>query len=253
MGNTTIYKGGIGVDTSGLDKEIQEILLHIKQNHNFLLSGGAGSGKTYSLVEILKQVSILYPTAQIACITYTNAAAVEIMNRADIANLKVSTIHDFLWDSISLFQDEIRSTLIELVNAENSSIKNPEEDGEFSLSKEIIIQYKEYTRLRNGEISHDEVLLVASAMYKKYAKLCDILKDKYTFIFVDEYQDTSPVVIDILLKYLQSSSHKNVIGFFGDSMQSIYEKSIGNIEEYVSQEIVYKIEQFRDRNFWKGV
>ncbi|MFR3390005.1 MAG: AAA family ATPase [[Clostridium] scindens] len=66
-----------------------------KTKHNFLLSGGAGSGKTYSLVEVLKHVSVLYPNAQIACITYTNAAAVEIINRANVDNLTISTIHDF--------------------------------------------------------------------------------------------------------------------------------------------------------------
>ena len=82
------------------NNELCEILEHIKQGHNFLLSGGAGSGKTYSLVQVLQHISGLYPNAQIACITYTNAAAIEIKNRANIKNLRVSTIHDFLWDVI---------------------------------------------------------------------------------------------------------------------------------------------------------
>ena len=34
-----------------LDKEVDEIFSIIKKGHSFLLSGGAGSGKTYSLVE----------------------------------------------------------------------------------------------------------------------------------------------------------------------------------------------------------
>lgn len=233
---------------SRLDKEVEEILLHIKQKHNFLLSGGAGSGKTYSLVQILKQISILYPNAQIACITYTNAAAVEIMNRANIANLRVSTIHDFLWENISLFPNDLRLTLVDLVNMEDSGIKKPNQDGVFSISSDIVVQYKEYVRLANGEISHDEVLVLANEMYKKYSKLCDILNDRYPFIFVDEYQDASPLVVDILLKYLQKSKHRNIIGFFGDSMQSIYDdKSVGDIDEYVSQGIVHKIIKEQNR------
>lgn len=231
----------------GLDKEVEEILLHIEQNHNFLLSGGAGSGKTYSLVEVLKQISTLYPNAKVACITYTNSAAVEIMNRANIVNLVVSTIHDFLWNNISLFPNELRSTLVELVNDEHSGIKKPDENKTFELANDVTIQYKEYTKLVNGEISHDEVLILANAMFKKYPKLCNILKDKYQFIFVDEYQDTSPLVIEILLKYLQISSHENIVGFFGDSMQSIYDRSVGNIDEYVSQGIVYKVEKKQNR------
>lgn len=234
--------------TSRLDKEVEEIMLHIEQKHNFLLSGGAGSGKTYSLVQILKQISILYPNVQIACITYTNAAAVEIMNRANIVNLRVSTIHDFLWENISLFPNDLRSTLVDLANIENSGIKRSDQDEMFVLSTDVIVQYKEYVRLANGEISHDEVLVLANEMYKKYSKLCDILNDKYPFIFVDEYQDVSPLVIDILLKYLQKSKHRNIIGFFGDSMQSIYgEKSVGDIEKYISQGIVYKIEKEQNR------
>lgn len=233
---------------SRLDKEVEEILLHIKQNHNFLLSGGAGSGKTYSLVQTLKQISILYPNAQIACITYTNAAAIEIMNRANIANLRVSTIHDFLWENISIFPNDLRLTLVDLVNMEDSGIKKPNQDEVFLLSSDVAVQYKEYVRLANGEISHDEVLVLANEMYKKYSKLCDILNDRYPFIFVDEYQDASPLVVDILLNYLQKSKHRNIIGFFGDSMQSIYDdKSVGDIEEYVSRGIVHKIEKEQNR------
>ncbi|QYX28802.1 AAA family ATPase [[Clostridium] scindens] len=221
--------------------------MHIKQKHNFLLSGGAGSGKTYSLVEVLKHVSVLYPNAQIACITYTNAAAVEIINRANVDNLTISTIHDFLWENISLFPNELRRTLIELVNSDDSGIKKPKADEEFTLTNDIIIQYKEYTKLKSGEISHDEVLVLANEMYKKYPKLCSILKDKYQFVFVDEYQDTSPLVIKILLEYLQKSNHVNVIGFFGDSMQSIFENSVGNIDKYISQGIVHKVEKEQNR------
>ncbi|WKK92762.1 hypothetical protein Q0Y04_23535 [Clostridioides difficile] len=40
------------------------------------------------------------------------------------------------------------------------------------------------------------------------------MKDIADCIFVDEYQDTSPLVADILLKHLEQSSKKNVIGFW---------------------------------------
>ncbi|MGV2354153.1 UNVERIFIED_CONTAM: UvrD-helicase domain-containing protein, partial [Pseudomonas aeruginosa] len=57
-------------------------------------------------------------------------------------------------------------------------------------------------------------------------------------IFVDEYQDTSPLVADILLKHLEQSDKKNVIGFFGDSMQSIYDDGVGNLNQYNLTKIV---------------
>jgi len=217
------------------ENEIDEILLHIANHNNFLLSGGAGSGKTYTLVEVLKKISVQYPTAQIACITYTNAAALEIRNRADIKNLKVATIHDYLWSTISPFKKEMEQTLLELINAPDDLIKNPNGDEAFDCKFENGIQYKEYVRLERGEISHDEVISLAHSMYKKYIRLCDILKDKYQFIFVDEYQDTSPLVIDILLQFLKQSKKQCIIGFFGDTMQSIYEAGVGNIDGYVTE------------------
>lgn len=227
--------------------ELYEILEHIKQGHDFLLSGGAGSGKTYSLVQVLQHISGLYPNAQIACITYTNAAAIEIKNRANIKNLRVSTIHDFLWDMIVQFQKEAKITLLELINNPECSIKNPNSDSPYQNTFENRIQYKEYLRIDRGEISHDEVLVLANGMFKKYPRLCDLLIDKFQFIFVDEYQDTSPLVIEILLEFIKQRKKKNIIGFFGDAMQSIYETGIGDIDSYIESGVVYKVEKKQNR------
>jgi DNA helicase-2/ATP-dependent DNA helicase PcrA len=65
-----------------------------------------------------------------------------------------------------------------------------------------------------------------------YPKLSDIVKDRYKFIFVDEYQDTNKYVIEIFLEYFKVSPRKNTIGFFGDAMQSIYDDTIGNLDAY---------------------
>lgn len=40
-----------------LEPEVLKIIEYIKEKKNFLLSGGEGSGKTYSLVQIIKQVN----------------------------------------------------------------------------------------------------------------------------------------------------------------------------------------------------
>lgn len=229
------------------NNELHQILEHIKQGHNFLLSGGAGSGKTYSLVQVLQHISGLFPNAQIACITYTNAAAIEIKNRANINNLQVSTIHDFLWDMIAQFQKEAKITLLELINSPECSIKNPNSDAPYQNTFEDGIQYKEYLRIDKGEISHDEVLILANRMFKKYPRLCDLAIDRFQFIFVDEYQDTSPLVIEILLDFIQQRKKKNILGFFGDSMQSIYETGIGDIDSYVKSGIVRKVEKLQNR------
>jgi len=230
-----------------ITQELSAVLKCIEDNKNFLLCGGAGSGKTYSLIQILKLISRRSPSATIACITYTNAAAIEIENRADIKNLWVSTIHDFFWNNISSFQRELKSTLLDLINDPESKIKNPTPDEEFASDFSEGVQYKEYVRLSKGEISHDEVLILSNKMYSKYVKLCSILKDKYDYILVDEYQDTSPLVVEILLDFLPQSSKKNIIGFFGDSMQAIYEDGIGDLNSYIESGKVIEIKKEENR------
>lgn len=230
-----------------LEPEVVAILSLIKNKKHFVLSGGAGCGKTYSLVSLLNEISREEPNSKIACITYTNAAAIEIRNRTRMKNLHVSTIHDFLWMNISQFQKELKDLLVEMVNEPTSGITNPQQDEEFSLGSEVQIQYKEHTRLAQGEISHDEVLKISNAMFERYTKLCKIVCSKYTYIFVDEYQDTSSMVIEILLNSLQKVSNPSTIGFFGDSMQAIYDEGVGDIDNYVTSGVVVKIEKKQNR------
>jgi DNA helicase-2/ATP-dependent DNA helicase PcrA len=215
--------------------EFQEIMELIKNGNNFLLSGGAGSGKTYSLVQVIKQVIEDNPTSKVACMTYTNAAVKEIEERVNHDNLNVTTIHDFLWDNIKHFQKELKSTLVKLINDENETKIKIESEPvlpDYFDNLEDDIQYKEYLRLKEGIISHDELLIVANSMFQSFPKLCDILKDRYQFIFIDEYQDTHREVIEIFLTQLNQSKKKNIIGFFGDAMQSIYPDGIGNLDDY---------------------
>lgn len=218
-----------------LEPEVQEIFQCIDSNRNFLLSGGAGSGKTYSLVQVIRQVIAENPTAKVACMTYTNAAVKEIEERVNHNNLNVSTIHDFLWDNIKHFQKELKAAIISLANDYDSKI-SIDEDGTISNNYfdelEKGIQYKEYLKLKEGIISHDELLLVANHLFDKYPKLSAIVKDKYQFIFIDEYQDTNTAVVDIFLNHFKKSEKKNLVGFFGDAMQSIYDDGIGNLDQY---------------------
>ncbi|MFN8283352.1 MAG: AAA family ATPase [Chitinophagales bacterium] len=223
-----------------LESEVQEIFHHIDNGDNFLLSGGAGSGKTYSLVQVIRQAIAENPTSKVACMTYTNAAVKEIEQRVNHNNLNVTTIHDFLWDNIKHFQNELKAALVALANDETvNEIKVSEVEivpDDYFDSFEKGIQYKEYLRIREGIISHDELLIVASYLFQHYPKLSDIVKDKYKFIFIDEYQDTNELVIKIFLEYFATSQKKNVIGFFGDAMQSIYEDGVGNLDAYKGED-----------------
>ncbi len=221
-----------------MDSEVDEIIKVMSMGNHFLLSGGAGSGKTHTLIELIQRINEENPKSKIACITYTNVAADEITERADSFSLKASTIHDFLWDNIKGYQTNLRNGIIEL----NESIV------EDDLPNNVEIQYREFKSLKKGIISHNDVLLLAEYLFEKHSLLSKIITDKFDYIFVDEYQDTSNEVIDILFKNLNRKDFDLRIGFFGDSMQSIYD-GIGKIKtnELINKEYQRGIKEIKKK------
>lgn len=237
------------MDTRTLEDEVKIALQCIEKGKNFILEGGAGSGKTYSLISLIETLSIKSPKIKIVCITYTNNAVAEIKSRIDNENLWVSTIHEFIWYMIKKYQKEIKNELVLLINDETiKNFKKPKKLENTLITIDyfdnIDVEYDEYYSMNPSEnkvkISHNHILILAEKMFNKYKKLSDILKDIANCIFVDEYQDTSPYIAEILLKHLKKSKKKNVIGFFGDSMQSIYDEGVGDLNEYRLKKIVKK-------------
>lgn len=47
-----------------------------------------------------------------------------------------------------------------------------------------------FTSLYTGKLSHDDLLMFASKLIKRYPVLLKKIGDKYNYIFIDEYQDT---------------------------------------------------------------
>lgn len=243
-----------------IEPEVKKVFEAIKDGKNFILEGGAGSGKTYSLISIIENLSRDEPDKSIVCITYTNNAVAEIRSRISNDKLWVSTIHEFIWHIIGKFQTEIKECLVELINdTEQKKFLKPNSISDTELIslthfEKMHIHYDEFYSMNPNEnhqikISHDHILILAEKMFSKYTKLCDILIDSANYIFIDEYQDTSPFVIKILLEHIQTRSKKNVLGFFGDTMQSIYDSGIGDLNAYE----LHKIQKTQNRRNPKKV
>lgn len=210
-----------------IEPEVQDAIECIESNKNFIMEGGAGSGKTRSLSEVIGEIGQRYPDRRILCITYTNNAVNEITNRVDIKNIVVSTIHKFLWNLIKQFQGEIKWALNELIKEKLINKNIPENFDARKLEK---ITYDDYVSWNRGVISHNEVLSIAKKLFDTKPKLSKIVEGIYSYIFIDEYQDTDKNVVEMFLKNLNSK--RVVIGFFGDSMQAIYDKGIGDLNDY---------------------
>lgn len=84
-------------------------------------------------------------------------------------------------------------------------------------------------------------------MFQRYPKLCRIVGDLHKHIFVNEYQDTSPLVVKILLDFIRAESSRCVVGFFGDAMQAIYPGTVGSLNDRVESEELTEVKKEQNR------
>lgn len=244
-----------------VDEEIQTYLSTIPSC--FFAFAGAGSGKTTSLIKALNFISenqseyfCIYKK-RVAVITYTNAACDEIIRRAKHnAIFKVSTIHSFLWDLISNYQDDIKEWVkknlileIESLQAQNlngnptsqAQIKRQEKIKKNFARLEKIENVKSFSYNPNGEnygydsLSHSQVIKMGSEFIADNIVMQKILISSFPIILVDESQDTKKELVDALVKLEKQHNNKVIIGMFGDTMQKIYTDGKDNLDKAIPQ------------------
>lgn len=245
----------------------EQIQNHIEECRSFVLEAGAGSGKTFTLIQTLNYLiqshgdELIKANQKIVCITYTNVAKNEIIDRIEHNELVlVSTIHEFLWGSIKQYQKQLKIELCKLneINFEKDKAKGKVDSRYIENLVERIefvdkVEYNDtsFNDFEKGIIQHDDVIEIAKMMYENYLLLTDIVSAKYPYLFVDEYQDTAEETIFCLIDCLLKRKNKKfVIGFYGDSHQKIYDYGIGNLEKYYTSnggkiELVKKEENYR--------
>jgi len=193
---------------------------------NFRLEAGAGAGKTYSLVAALKKIidengpALIHAGQQVACITYTEVARQEIVNKIEEhPAVLVNTIHGFGWAFISRFQKTLRELVAthepyqEAIKAAGG-IQNQQVDynlGFFGIDEKRIT------------LNHDDIPRFLAAMLAN-TKFKTICKSLYPVLFIDEYQDTDPLVMSALSEHFFTPRDGPIIGLFGDHWQTIYRK-----------------------------
>ncbi len=253
--------------------EEEQVFDCIKNKKSFVLDAGAGSGKTWTLVQALnyiletKSKELKKNGQKIVCITYTNIAKDEIIERTEHNELiNVSTIHDFLWKCIKRFQSELKVKFLELLEEKlakeqetlntltlravkereksESNITRYKEAINSLNSKTIKINYDNFSNYKEGKFSHDALIVIAEKIFSSYPKIRKIITDTYPIIFVDEYQDTQKETVAILLNYLKEKQDFT-LGFFGDKRQQIYDTGIGEIPAEHKLKLIQKTENYR--------
>lgn len=236
-------------EVSTVDDEIYSCL-DLDNPKSFFLYAGAGSGKTHSLVEVLKRfrkknIQRLRANAQqVAVITYTNAACDEIKRRLEFDSaFAVSTIHSFAWDLIKQYKDDIRERLRKRLSDDIDELEEAQRRGRAGTKAaedrprqiaakqkrlELLKSIRKFNYNPNGEnsgidsLNHAEVISIMADLLSSRRLLRSILIHRFPVLLVDESQDTKRELIEAL--FTVQSLHKDQfsLGLFGDTMQRIY-------------------------------
>ena len=239
---------------NNIDKQVDDALekcILSTPRKSFFLFAGAGSGKTYSLVLLLKKIhksigkEILLQGKNVAVITYTNAATDEIINRLDYSPVfHISTIHSFVWDIIKYYQRDIRKLYchyleedIQEINEKLEKAKNKttktylsnEEKLEFLKKRlEKAEKIEKFIYNPNGSnpeynaLKHADVIKISAQMIMDNLMLQRIIAQRYPILLIDESQDTKKELVDAFFKVQENFADIFTLGLLGDQKQRIY-------------------------------
>lgn len=244
-----------------LDDHVDEVIvgcLSLATPRSFFLFAGAGSGKTRSLVNALRYVQTTHGERlklngqHVGVITYTNKACDEIVRRIEFDPLfTVSTIHSFAWKLIDGFNRDIREWLRHNLAKDISDLQEAERKGRQGTKASItrlsqieskrrrledLSGIKTFTYNPNGDnkergsLNHAEVIAVCASFLSEKRLMQRILVNQYPILLVDESQDTNKHLMDAFLVVENAHRGRFGLGFFGDSMQRIYNEGKARID-----------------------
>lgn len=226
------------------------------ENNLILINAPAGSGKTTTIEKNIINTLSNFPNSKILCITYTNRAADELLSRINNNNVQIQTIHSYINEFINIYfthedvlelyfeiyGDKIKSDIINedldsRISDKNNRYKQKQKvsDEEFcfeTVKKYVTkINYNElsFNSLYYGGLCHDDLLSFSRIIINKFPVLQKRIVDKYNYIYIDEYQDTSANVLDIF--YNAAIGTETKLYLLGDKMQQIYKNYDGSFEE----------------------
>lgn len=250
----------------------QKVTACLNDKRSFSVIAGAGSGKTSSLIDALELIRTNYGAElrkhgqRVACITYTKRAVQVISTRVGFDDLfAVSTLHSFLWGEIKGFTDDIRNALKEVRipqlidkaaekdNGGRSKAARKAREKVEKLTEDIVhldevafFRYDDavYSDYPEGNLSHDDIIEIAGNLLNNKAILRRAFGFRYPFIFVDEAQDTFPVIVEAF-NAVAAGDGLPIVGYFGDPWQQIYEQRASEFRPPDGGETIEKVENFR--------
>lgn len=243
-----------GMDNNNIDREVDATLeqcIFCTPRKSFFLFAGAGSGKTYSLVLLLKKIrdklgrELLFQGKQVAVITFTNAATDEIINRLDYSSVfHISTIHSFVWDVIKNYQLDIKQYYCKNIESDINELAAKLEGTANKTTKTFKANEVKLNLLRerfkkaqtinnfvynpNGSnpeynaLKHAEVIKLSAQMITENKMLQRLIAQRYPVLLIDESQDTKKELVDAFFCLQRNYANIFTLGLLGDQKQRIY-------------------------------
>jgi superfamily I DNA/RNA helicase len=240
----------------------QNKFIEFSEDKSVILASCAGSGKTYSCVQRLKELLRRgVDPKKIIFFSFTKAATEELQERVGNKDIRITTIHafcysilssvgkfkeaatfhdfidwfkkkykpgqyaddaakQFYYDSISsLYEDSDRFSsdiaAFKLQSADNIKCMFPSYMNEYNM-------FLKETKMRDFS---DMLIEVRDLLSEE--KWLRMFRNKYDYIFVDEYQDTSTIQLSILLSlnakyyYLIGDRNQAIFGFSGSNCHAL--------------------------------
>ncbi len=247
-----------------VDETLEKCILSTPRK-SFFLFAGAGSGKTYSLVLLLKKIhnsigkDLLLQGKNVAVITFTNAATDEIINRLDYSPIfHISTMHSFVWEVIKHYQSDIKRLYCSYIEEDLKALekkiketKNKTTKTYLSSVEKLECQKERLAKAQtiekfvynpNGSnpeynaLRHAEVIRISARMIIESRMLQRIIAQRYPILLIDESQDTKKELVDVFFEIQRNFTDIFTLGLLGDQKQRIYADGKENIEDSIPTE-----------------
>lgn len=111
------------------------------------------------------------------------------------------------------------SVNIKFKNINGNLVENNKDNKNKYIKLETCIEFKKIC-WKNGLIDHDDILYLSHEILKKVPRILEILRAKFPYIIIDEFQDTNPIQAEIIKLIGEKES---IVGVIGDTCQAIYE------------------------------